>query len=101
MVERLSGRRQCSNGHLYHVEFDPPKHEGMCDQDGKPLMQRKDDKPEVVQKRLETYHEQTEPLIDYYEERGLLRRFDGTRSTTEVHDHIRATLATLRLEERL
>ena len=49
----------------------------------------------------QTYHEQTESLIDYYEEKGLLRRFDGTRSPTEVHDHIRATLATLRLEERL
>ena len=66
-----------------------------------PLIQREDDKPEMVRKRLATYHEQTEPLIDYYEEQGLLRRFDGTRSPTEVHDHIRATLATLRLEERL
>ena len=54
-----------------------------------------------VKKRLKTYHDQTEPLIDYYDERGLLRRFDGSRSQTEVHDHIRATLATLRLEERL
>jgi adenylate kinase family enzyme len=53
------------------------------------------------QKRLETYHEQTEPLKDYYEERGLLRRFDGTQDKVKVHDHIRATLATLRLEERL
>src|SRR5919197_684081 len=51
--------------------------------------------------RLEVYHDQTEPLIDYYEDRGLLRRFDGTRTPTEVHDHIRATLATLRLEEEL
>ena len=68
----------------------------MCDLCGRPLKQRKDDKPEVVQKRLQTYHEQTESLIDYYEEKGLLRRFDGTRSPTEVHDHIRATLATLR-----
>ena len=83
------------------MEFDPPKHEGVCDQDGKPLRQRDDDKPETVAKRLKTYHEQTEPLKDYYEERGLLRRFDGTRDKTEVHDHIRATLATLRLEERL
>jgi adenylate kinase len=73
----------------------------MCDLCGRPLKQRKDDKPEVVQKRLATYHEQTESLIDYYEDKGLLRRFDGTRSPTEVHDHIRATLATLRLEERL
>ena len=101
VVERLSGRRQCSNGHIQHVTFDPPKIEGMCDLCGRPLRQRKDDKPEVVQKRLATYHEQTESLIGYYEDKGLLRRFDGTRSPTEVHDHIRATLATLRLEERL
>ncbi len=101
VLKRITGRRQCSNGHVYHVEFDPPKHENACDQCGKPLHQRDDDKPETVKKRLSTYHEMTEPLIDYYEERGLLRRFDGTRSQTEVHDHIRATLATLRLEERL
>ncbi len=101
VLQRITGRRQCSNGHVYHVEFDPPKHEDVCDQCGKPLMQRDDDKPETVNKRLKTYHELTEPLIDYYEERGLLRRFDGSRSQTEVHDHIRATLATLRLEERL
>jgi adenylate kinase len=101
VVERLSGRRQCTNGHIQHVTFDPPKTEGMCDLCGRPLKLRKDDKPEVVQKRLQTYHEQTESLIGYYEEKGLLRRFDGTRSPTEVHDHIRATLATLRLEERL
>jgi adenylate kinase len=101
VLQRLSGRRQCSNGHLYHVEFDPPKHEDVCDQDGKPLFRRKDDEPDTVKKRLSTYHKQTEPLKDYYDERGLLRRFDGTRDKTEVHDHIRATLATLRLEERL
>jgi adenylate kinase len=101
VIHRLSGRRQCANGHLYHVDFDPPKHEGVCDQCPRPLFRRDDDDPDKVRKRLATYHEQTEPLIDYYEERGLLRRFDGTRGPTEVHDHIRATLATLRLEERL
>ena len=101
VIERLSGRRQCSNGHLYHVSYDRPKHEGVCDQCGKPLRQRDDDKSEVIQKRLQTYHEQTEPLIDYYEQRGLLRRFDGKRAPGEVHDHIRATLATLRLEDEL
>ena len=79
---RLSGRRQCSNGHLYHVEFDPPKHDNVCDQDGKPLVRRKDDEPETVKKRLATYHKLTEPLKDYYDERGLLRRFDGTRDKT-------------------
>ena len=101
VIQRLSGRRQCSEGHLYHVDFDPPKHEGKCDQCGKPLRQRSDDEPDKVKKRLETYHEKTEPLIDYYDERGLLRRFDGTQDKVKVHDHIRATLATLRLEERL
>ena len=101
VVQRLSGRRQCSEGHLYHVDFDPPKHEGRCDQCGKPLHQREDDAPEKVRTRLATYHEKTEQLIDYYDDRGLLRRFDGTQDKVKVHDHIRATLATLRLEERL
>jgi adenylate kinase len=101
VIKRLSGRRQCSNGHLYHVELDPPKHEGVCDQCGRPLTQREDDQPEKIAKRLKTYHDLTEPLKDYYEERGLLRRFDGTQDKVKVHDHIRATLATLRLEERL
>ena len=102
VVRRLSGRRTCvKNGHVYHVEFDPPKHEGVCDQDGSRLVQRDDDKPETIQKRLDVYHDQTEPLISYYEDQGLLRRFDGTRSPTEVHDHIRATIATLRLEDEL
>jgi len=101
LVRRLSGRWQCSSGHVYHVEKDPPKHAGVCDLDGLPLFQRDDDKAETIERRLRTYHEQTEPLVAYYEDRGLLRRFDGSRSPTEVHDHIRATLATLRLEERL
>jgi adenylate kinase len=102
VIKRLSGRRQCvKNGHLYHVLFDPPKREDVCDQDGSRLLQRDDDKPETIKKRLATYHEKTEPLIDYYDERGLLRRFDGRRVANEVHDHVRATLAMLRLEERL
>jgi adenylate kinase len=101
IIRRLSGRRQCRNGHVYHVENDPPKHEGVCDTDGLPLVQRDDDKPEVIQRRLETYHEKTAPLVDFYDERGILKRFDGTRSPGEVHDHIRATLATLRLEEQI
>ena len=100
VVRRLSGRRVCvKSGHNYHVEFDPPKHEDVCDQDGSRLMQRDDDKPEVIEKRLKVYHDQTEPVIDYYDERGILRRVDGTRGPAEVHDHIRAVIATLRLEE--
>jgi adenylate kinase len=100
VVRRLSGRRMCvKGGHNYHVEFDPPKHEGVCDQDGSRLVQRDDDKPEVVQNRLRVYHEKTSPVIDYYDEQGLLRRIDGTRDPADVHDHIRAVIATLRLEE--
>jgi adenylate kinase len=101
VIRRLSGRRQCKNGHVYHVEFDPPKNDGFCDQDGKPLFQREDDKEATIKKRLATYHQKTEPLIGYYEERGLLRRFDGARSPEEVHNLIRATLASLRFEESL
>ncbi len=100
VVRRLSGRRVCvKGGHNYHIEFDPPKHEGICDQDGSRLVQREDDEPEVVRNRLRVYHEQTEPLVSYYDEQGLMRRVDGTRGPTEVHDHIRAVIATLRLED--
>jgi adenylate kinase len=103
VIRRISGRRLCVKNpeHVYHVDFDPPKHEGKCDFDGARLVLRDDDAPEKVRRRLEVYHQQTKPLIDYYQERGLLRSFDGTRDKTEVHDHIRATLATLRLEETL
>ena len=102
VVKRISGRRICrKEGHVYHVDLDPPKHEGHCDIDGSELEQRDDDLEQTVRNRLEVYHAQTEPLIAYYEERGLLRRFDGTRSPTQVHERIRATLATLRLEEDL
>jgi adenylate kinase len=103
IVRRLAGRRVCvkNPSHIYHVDFDPPKHEGVCDQDGSRLLQREDDKEETIRTRLEVYHSQTEPLIGYYDEAGLLRRFDGTRGPDEVHAHIRATVATLRLEESL
>jgi len=102
VIRRLSGRRICAkNQHVYHVEFDPPKNDEVCDQDGSRLIQRDDDKPETIEKRLGVYHEQTEPLIEHYEDRGVLRRFNGARSPDEVHDHIRATLATLRLEAEL
>ncbi len=102
VVRRLSGRRTCAKGnHVYHVDFDPPKHEGVCDQDGSRLIQRDDDRPETVKKRLDVYHNQTEPLIKWYADKGLLHRFEGTRSPDEVHDRIRATLATKRLEAEL
>ncbi len=103
VVRRLGGRRVCVKNptHIYHVEFDPPKHEGICDQDGSRLMQREDDQEETIRKRLDVYHSQTTPLIGYYEQQGLLRRFDGSRTANEVHNHIRATLATLRMEDEL
>ena len=102
VVRRLSGRRTCvKSGHVYHVEFDPPKNEGICDQDGSRLIQRDDDKPETIRNRLAVYHQQTEPLMAWYEDKGLLRRFDGSRTPDDVHAHIRATLATLRLEAEL
>ncbi len=103
VVRRLAGRRVCvkNPSHIYHVDFDPPKHADVCDQDGSRLVQRDDDREETIRKRLQVYHSQTEPLIGYYDRAGLLRRFDGSRSAEEVHAHIRATVATLRLEEGL
>jgi len=103
LVRRLTGRRMCVKNptHIYHVEFDPPKHADVCDQDGARLVQRDDDREETIRHRLQVYHAQTEPLFDYYDRAGLLRRFDGNRNANEVHAHIRATVATLRLEEEL
>jgi adenylate kinase len=102
VVRRLSGRRICvKSEHVYNIHTDPPKHDEVCDQDGSRLIQREDDREETVRNRLGTYHRQTSPLVKFYEERDLLKRFDGTRSPTEVHDHIRATIATLRLEDEL
>jgi adenylate kinase len=101
LVKRISGRRMCKEGHTYHVDTDPPKHPDRCDVDGLPLFQREDDNEETVRERLRTYDRETSPLVEFYEERGLLRRFDGTRTPTEVHDHLRAAVATLRLEDEL
>ena len=102
IITRIAGRRVCVKaGHNYHIDYDPPKNPGVCDQDGSRLIQRDDDMPEVVEKRLAVYHEQTAPLVGFYDERGLLRRVDGTRTPAEVHDHIRALIATLLLEESL
>ena len=95
VVARISGRRSDpATGRIYHLEFDPP-----AGVDPATLVQRDDDREDTVRARLAVYHRQTEPLVDYYEERGLLQRFDGTLSPEEVHGHIRSTLVTLRLEE--
>lgn len=103
VVRRLGGRRVCvkNPSHIYHLELDPPKHEGVCDQDGSRLIQRDDDSEQTIRRRLEVYHAQTAPLMGYYDRTGLLRRFDGTRTPDEVHGHLRATAATLRLEDQL
>ena len=100
VVRRLSGRRVCAKGgHVFHVDFDPPKNEDVCDVCGARLLIRDDDKPEVIENRLRVYHEKTAPVIGYYDEHGLIKRVDGTRDPAEVHDHIRAVIATLRIEE--
>jgi adenylate kinase len=101
-LKRISGRRvSLATGRVYHVDFDPPRREGRCDIDGSELVQREDDRVQTVRRRLEVYHAQTEPLIVYYEERGLLWRFDGTQSPDQVHAHILAALATAQREESL
>jgi len=100
VVRRLGGRRTCeANGHVFHVEFEPPEREGVCDIDGSPLIVRDDDKPDVIRKRLANYHEKTEPLVSYYDDRGVLRRIAGEAAPDEVAEQVRRTLATLRMEQ--
>jgi adenylate kinase len=99
VVRRLGGRRTCvENGHVFHVEFNPPKQEGVCDVDGSELITRDDDKPEVIRHRLEQYHEKTAPLVEHYDSQSLLRRIDGSAAPDAVADEIQRTLATMRLE---
>jgi len=99
VVRRLGGRRTClENGHVFHLEFNPPQQEGVCDLDGSELVVRDDDKPDVIRHRLEQYEEKTSPLIAYYDGQSLLRQIEGSASAEAVADEIRRTLATLRLE---
>ena len=89
IVNRMAGRRACLKcGATYHTEFAAPKKEGICDKCGSELVLRDDDKPETVQKRLEVYHEQTHPLIDYYKTNGVLHAIDGTLSMETVFKNI-------------
>ena len=89
IVKRMSGRRAClSCGATYHVEHIPPKKEGICNHCGKELVLRDDDKPETVLNRLKVYHEQTQPLIDFYSQKGILRTVDGTKDMHDVFDAI-------------
>lgn len=89
IINRMSGRRACVGcGATYHVLFNPTKVEGKCDVCGESLILRDDDKPETVKKRLDVYHTQTQPLIDFYTERKVLVEVDGTQSMDKVFDDI-------------
>lgn len=89
IVNRISGRRSCPKcGAVYHIEFNKPEHDGVCDNDEHELIQRDDDMAETVLKRLEVYHELTQPLIDYYKNQGVLNSVDGTMNTDEVFTQI-------------
>ena len=89
IIKRMSGRRACLNcGATYHVVTIPPKQEGICDNCGSQLVLRDDDQPETVKKRLDVYHEQTQPLIDYYKEKGILKSVDGMEPMETVFANI-------------
>ncbi len=102
VMRRLGGRRTCvENGHVFHVDFNPPEKDGVCDIDGSELVVRDDDKPEVIAHRLGTYHEKTEPLSEFYDHKSLLRRIDGSAAPDAVADELRRVLATLKIEENI
>ena len=93
IVKRMGGRRAClACGATYHIEHIPPKTEGICDRCGKELILRDDDKPETVMNRLQVYHDQTQPLIDFYNEKGVLKEVDGTVDMKDVFEAIVAIL---------
>lgn len=93
IVKRMGGRRACITcGATYHIQFAPPKKDGVCDKCGSELVLRDDDKPETVQKRLAVYHEQTKPLIGYYEQTGILTTVDGTQEMDQVFNSIETIL---------
>jgi adenylate kinase len=96
LIDRLTGRWTCkANGHIYHARFNPPVKAGVCDLDGSELYQREDDKAETVTRRIRVYLEQTEPLIAYYRERGLLFEVDGTKAIEQVTTDLLAILDTI------
>jgi len=92
LIERLTGRRMCPQGHVYHLKFNPPAEDGKCDIDGLELYQRKDDSLETVTHRIQVYNEQTQPLVDYYQQRGLLRFIDGDQDIDQVSADLLAAL---------
>lgn len=89
IINRMSGRRACVGcGATYHIQYNAPKVEGVCDTCGEKLILRDDDKPETVKNRLSVYHEQTQPLIDYYSKKGVLAEVDGTQAMDDVFNAI-------------
>ncbi len=93
LVERLTGRRTCKGcGYMHHIEFDPPKTEGVCDKCGAELYQRDDDQEATIRERLTNYHAQTSPLIDYYSKNEIVRKIDGTGSMENVQDAIKVAI---------
>jgi adenylate kinase len=89
IVRRMSGRRACVTcGATYHIEHVPPKTEGVCDKCGSALILRDDDKPDTVLNRLKVYHDQTQPLIDFYNNEGILKEVDGTIDVKDVFENI-------------
>lgn len=96
ITDRLSGRKAClACGATYHMEFQPPKVDGICDRCGADLVVRKDDQPETIQERLKVYHDQTQPLVDFYRTRGVLKEVDGTKPVEEVTESTLAVLTSL------
>ena len=92
-IRRIAGRRfHITSGRSYNIEFNPPKIEGRDDITGEKLVQREDDKEEIVQSRLNTYHELTEPLVRYYQKQGILKAIDGTGSPENIYAEIKQTL---------
>ena len=89
VLERLAGRRVCSQGHHgYHIKYLPPKKAGICDVDGSPLIQRKDDAPSIIKERFKIYHTETEPVAEYYRKKKILITVDGSGSPEEVYQRV-------------
>lgn len=92
LIERLSGRWSCKQGHVYHEKFNPPQKPGLCDVDGSELYQREDDQPATVERRIRVYFEQTSPLIEFYRKAGLLVEVDGTQPIEAVSEQMLAAI---------
>jgi adenylate kinase len=97
IIKRIAGRRTCKNcGAMYHTIFDPPRNVGLCNKCNSELYQRDDDAEDTVKMRLEVYDTQTRPLLNYYQDRGLLKRVDGVGSLDNVRQRIAAAVAEVR-----